>query len=558
VRSALEWAQRKESPERVQSSCSSRRASDIVVNGDAGELLVRFVYTGRHICASFDSAGACRLRAMLPRVGACVILVSTLCAAAACSNGGDSGAHGTTDAATTQTTSPVTPPDRPKLVELADTVAQVRSGVLRINVATCDERVSGTGILVSPRHVVTVEHVVDGAAAIALTRSRKPLGKAKIIGLDRDRDLALLLLKNPITGYRFRFAKRTPRLGEEVAALGYPLDLPLSVSRGTVSGLDRTIPIDSIKRRRLVQTDAAVNHGNSGGPLIAVKTGEVIGLVDLGTTELNGIAFAVSGTVAGSLVDAWKAAPQPHPLESCPGGPPDPTNIAPPPTGDPKTVGVPPVYNGHFTSVDRLQRCFATNEYVFCSSGPSDEAVQLTVRSGISDESPYDSADVGGPSMPMGTAFTTPAGTIRCDSSSRGVTCTDTASGASFTIGDYRIVIRGGAGGGQQGFSGYFASVDRLQRCFMDVDFVACTSGPSGKGVSLSAGGSAVYEGITGSSDHGGPALAFGKRVTSSSGAISCDSSSRGVTCSDSATSNRFVIGDRAVITRNNGQETSH
>jgi hypothetical protein len=114
-----------------------------------------------------------------------------------------------------------------------------------------------------------------------------------------------------VRGFVFKFAKRSPRLGERVIALGFPLNLPLTVTQGSVSGLGRTIPIDGVQRRQLVQTDAAVNHGNSGGPLISTDTGEVVGLVDLGSTDLNGTAFAGSSRVADGLEQAWKAAPQP-------------------------------------------------------------------------------------------------------------------------------------------------------------------------------------------------------------------------------------------------------
>jgi len=97
-------------------------------------------------------------------------------------------------------------------------------------------------------------------------------------------------------------------LGDDVAAIGFPLALPLTVTRGSVSGMDRTIPIDGLRRRTLIQTDAAVNPGNSGGPLIT-DNGAVVGLVDLGTTQANGLAFAVSSQVARPLVQAWQAAP---------------------------------------------------------------------------------------------------------------------------------------------------------------------------------------------------------------------------------------------------------
>lgn len=89
------------------------------------------------------------------------------------------------------------------------------------------------------------------------------------------------------------------------------------MTRGSVSGLGRTIPIDGVKRRNMVQTDAAVNHGNSGGPLLSADTGQVVGLVDLGTTQANGVAFAVSAEVAAPLMRAWAVAPQAPAQAAC-------------------------------------------------------------------------------------------------------------------------------------------------------------------------------------------------------------------------------------------------
>ena len=99
--------------------------------------------------------------------------------------------------------------------------------------------------------------MVDGAAGIDLKRNDKHLGSATVIGEDPARDLALLQTKQPIPGYRFTLAGRAPRLAEQVAALGFPLCLPLTVTQGSVSGLGRSIPISNVTRRQLVQTDAA-------------------------------------------------------------------------------------------------------------------------------------------------------------------------------------------------------------------------------------------------------------------------------------------------------------
>jgi S1-C subfamily serine protease len=119
-----------------------------------------------------------------------------------------------------------------------------------------------------------------------------------------------------VSGYRFQCASRAPRLGEDIAAIGFPLSLPLTATRGSVSGLNRRVAIDGVMRGRLVQTDAAINHGNSGGPLIT-NNGAVVGLVDLGSDQAHGLAFAVSADVAGPLIKSWAIAPQPLAAPDC-------------------------------------------------------------------------------------------------------------------------------------------------------------------------------------------------------------------------------------------------
>ncbi len=107
-------------------------------------------------------------------------------------------------------------------------------------------------------------------------------------------------------------------------------------------------------------------------------------------------------------------------------------------------VGVPSTYTGNFTSVDRLQHCFATDRFVRCGSGPSGQIVELRAGTGARYVGVASSRDNGGPSMPMGTSFRTPASSIECGSSSRGITCTDlTGSGESFTIGDNYVNVNG-------------------------------------------------------------------------------------------------------------------
>jgi hypothetical protein len=110
------------------------------------------------------------------------------------------------------------------------------------------------------------------------------------------------------------------------------------------------------------------------------------------------------------------------------------------------TRGVPSRYTGDFTSVDRLERCYANDDYAVCTAGPSRKSVRLVVRARVSYEGITRSTDKGGPAMPLGASFRTPAGTIECGSSRRGITCTDLTTGSYFVIGDYRVRINNGSG----------------------------------------------------------------------------------------------------------------
>lgn len=230
---------------------------------------------------------------------------------------------------------------------LPEPVKQVRSGIIRIEAETCYGTSQGTGFLVAPRLVATAEHVVAGASAIVLKQGSSAVGAATVVGVDRDRDLALLQSDTPIEGHVFEIAARAPKIGQDVAVLGFPLGLPLSLTRGSVSGTNRTLDIDGVVRKRLVQTDAGVNPGNSGGPLLETKTGRVVGVVVIGGTgDVNDIAFAVNPRVARPLVEAWRAAPQPIAAASCE-EPPAETVVASP---EPDTAE-PASFDGTYSSV---------------------------------------------------------------------------------------------------------------------------------------------------------------------------------------------------------------
>jgi predicted Ser/Thr protein kinase len=220
-------------------------------------------------------------------------------------------------------------------------------------------------------------------------------------------------------------------------------------------------------------------------------------------------------------------------------------------------TGVPAVYTGLFTSFDRLERCNATPTWVYCSAGPSGKSVKLTVGVGATDLGVRQSVDRGGNAMPMGTSFQTPDGKLRCDSSTRGITCVDATTGKGFVIGDYKVILTGGASTAGVGvpatYTGRFTAVDRRERCLVTNQWVVCNAYPSGKAVRLVVGAGASYLGVLGTQDKGGGSMPEGTSFRTPAGTIECGSSSRGITCSDLASGDGFTIGDYYVLVTNGG-----
>jgi serine protease Do len=154
--------------------------------------------------------------------------------------------------------------------------------------------------------VVTNYHVVKDAQSIEVVPAHERWGlSAKLIGMNKQADLALLKLDNPWPKARpLRFAdSRKARIGDPVFAIGNPFGYGHTVTTGIVSAKGRTIgegPFDDF-----LQTDAAINPGNSGGPLFNLK-GEVLGINTALLSDARGISFAIPTEVAAPILDALR------------------------------------------------------------------------------------------------------------------------------------------------------------------------------------------------------------------------------------------------------------
>jgi serine protease Do len=198
----------------------------------------------------------------------------------------------------------------------ADVFEQVSDGVMRIETTACDSGGHGTGFLIAPDLIMTVGHVVDGAVSIAISGA-KDVSAGDVIGIDPENDLALVRSETDFDGHVFEFASDTPPAGTDVAVIGYPEDEALSITEGSISGLDRVIDVEGVGRiDGAIQTDAAINPGNSGGPLVDMQ-GAVIGLADAVRPDSQGIAFAVSGDLARAESSGWAVDPQMPDVPTC-------------------------------------------------------------------------------------------------------------------------------------------------------------------------------------------------------------------------------------------------
>lgn len=143
-----------------------------------------------------------------------------------------------------------------------------------------DEQASGSGVIMSQDgYIITNNHVVDGASEIKVTLTNRKTYEATVVGADPNTDLAVIKINADNLPTMVYGNSDDVKLGQWVLAVGYPLNLDVTVTAGIVSAKSRSIGINKSERaiESFIQTDAAVNPGNSGGALINTN-GQLIGI----------------------------------------------------------------------------------------------------------------------------------------------------------------------------------------------------------------------------------------------------------------------------------------
>lgn len=163
------------------------------------------------------------------------------------------------------------------------------------------ETVVGSGVVIErDGQILTNAHVVDGAASLSITLDSGTRLPARVLGLDPVLDIALLRVESALPLPAARLGDSSIlRVGDEVIAIGNPIGLDQTMTRGIVSGLNRLLP--GLAEEPMIQTDAPINPGNSGGPLMD-RCGNVVGINTFISEDAQAIGFAVPINAARSVL----------------------------------------------------------------------------------------------------------------------------------------------------------------------------------------------------------------------------------------------------------------
>ena len=191
---------------------------------------------------------------------------------------------------------------------IEEAIGLVYDSVVAIYSSNKQSTSSGSGVIIGQGdeyyYIITCHHVIDGYNDITIMLSNNDLYNAEIVGGDEASDIAVLRIKaNNLSVAKFISDSSNVTIGSTAIVIGNPLGtLSGSVTTGIISSASRLIQMDDGTSKDLIQTDAAINSGNSGGGLFNIY-GELIGIVNAkyAATGVEGLGFAIPANTAKSI-----------------------------------------------------------------------------------------------------------------------------------------------------------------------------------------------------------------------------------------------------------------
>ena len=170
-------------------------------------------------------------------------------------------------------------------------------------------KASGSGVIISPQgYIVTNNHVVDGYQTLQVIYADGTTVSAELVGTDQFADLAVIKVSGAVPAVAELGDSDSLQIGEAVIAIGNPLgDFKNTVTYGVISGLDRTLGVDQgTSYEKMIQTDAAINQGNSGGPLVNLA-GQIVGIntaIVRGNSSSSAVAEGLGFSIPSKTVSS--------------------------------------------------------------------------------------------------------------------------------------------------------------------------------------------------------------------------------------------------------------
>lgn len=190
-------------------------------------------------------------------------------------------------------------------LNLKSIIHEAEKNVIQIESQTEDSSLTGSGFLYNKQgDIITNAHVIKDANVIYVRTADAQIYPAAVVGVGKETDIAVIRVPQLAGAFMNVEKNKSPETGDEVIALGSPHGFQNTVTLGIISGQERDFSVDGFHYENAYQISAQIAEGNSGGPLIDRKTGNVVGINSVGTKD-GSIGFSIPIKDAIKQIEAW-------------------------------------------------------------------------------------------------------------------------------------------------------------------------------------------------------------------------------------------------------------